>query len=129
MKRLTGDQREQVKSALAESDVEFWCRRLLIAQGRRKIEATLGFIIPMYSFDKLRKSECQWWKFARRRRRSLAKSLNESQWEELHRAVRSIADALKGRSLSEAVAMVSTRYPCNKELLSGLQKELQFWEA
>lgn len=120
----------EVLELLAKNDFKFWFERILVGDGRRTIERELRKKVLANSFKKLRQ-QCSWWKNQDRPRRSPSPEalLDAKGWEELRIAVKKVAVDLQGRSIAEAVAIVSTIKRCNERTLRGLNQDLHFWNS
>lgn len=79
-------------------------------------------------FKKIRDQVCQWWTVTSRIKPSNNVELTWEQWQELRFAVNLQAEFLQGRSLDEAVAIVSIQCPCNRVTLAGLNADARIWE-
>ena len=128
-KQLASEVNEQrIIEKLRELDFQLWYKRSLIKPARLMLEKQLGLKISARAFKRLRKEHCQWWKKERRPSPCKSLVLDASGWDRLRAAVREQALLIQGRSLGEAVAVVSLICPCNKQLLSGLNRDLHLWE-
>lgn len=117
---ITESQQKAVARAISEFDFQWWFQRKRINDARREISKHLGFAVSALDFSLIRKQEgvCQWFKVQKRPRTST----NRLRW-----AVRSQAERIQGRTLDEAVAVVSLVVRCNASVLEGLASDLHLW--
>lgn len=118
-----------VASLLKEFDFYLWFKKAKIIKAREFLEKKAGKRIRPSDFKKSRES-CEWWKNQDRPRRkeSTVKALDAEGWQRLRDAVREQLVLLQGRTLEEAVAIVSIICPCNETTLDGLNSDLHVWD-
>lgn len=122
-------QQKTVARAISEFDFQWWFQRKSIDDARREISKHLGFAVSTLDFRLIRKQEgvCQWFKVQKRPRTSTNTLLSSGEWDRLRWAVRSQAERIQGRTLDEAVAVVSLVVRCNASVLEGLASDLHLW--
>lgn len=127
---LDDGQRAIVVERLRTLDAAWWRSRVTLPKGRQELGKELGFAISRRVFRRLVGEACRYFVLTRRRGRlSRTVCLSADEWAALARTVRRLKDQLVGRSLDEAVGIVSLHCPTNHRQLSGLMSDLHFWNA
>ena len=127
-KKLTEDQIELVKQSVRSHDFTWWMNKTKLVMAKDELTKSVGFKVPVKVFKAIREEVCQWFKVQERPAPSPNTRLSGEQWDALRKAVRANEEILRGRSLGEAVAIVSLTVRCNAKTLSGITKELRYWE-
>jgi hypothetical protein len=131
-KRLTSDQRTAVAKKICEMDFELWFKGYNYKAARIVVEESLGFRMSSSVFKSIREEErdgnrLEWFSVRRRPKPSKNTLLKAEEWERLRNAVKSNVHLIQGRSLDEAVAIVSLTLRCNRHTLDGLTSDMHFW--
>jgi hypothetical protein len=118
----------EIVSVLQLLDFELWYAGRTIAEQRAIVAKRCGFLIGKEEFTALREEHCRWMG-QKRVKNSLDRNLDWKGWSKLRKAVMDCRDAgeLAGKSIEEAAAVVSQRFPCNATLLDGLRADLRVW--
>lgn len=119
---------QEIEAELQKVDFDLWFAGEKIPPTRLKIQSVLNKKVRPVDFKEARKS-CRWWKKIRKRDRSHATCLDFDEWERLRAAVKSVLDQIQGRTLAQAVAIVSSLggVACNPSTLKGLNSDLRVW--
>jgi hypothetical protein len=127
---LTEDQLVQVRLECSRQDFQWWYNRTKIKQAKEQLEKAVGFSVAFKVFRQvIAAGHCDWFLTMRRRAPVTTASLSESEWKVLRDRVDAIKHNLYGRTIDEAVAIVSAcKGKCNRTLLEGLRKESRYWE-
>lgn len=97
-----------------------------------ELEEACGFRMSPGAFKSIREEErdnnrLKWFTVQRRPKPSSVKLLKSEEWERLRAAVKSNRQLIEGKSLNEAVAIVSLSIRCNRSTLDGLTSDMHFW--
>ena len=125
---LTPEQRESVTSELRAMDLNALVSKMKVTELRERIQKKLGFLISSREFKELREQSCEWFRL-RKHGRTLqgTDGLSDDGWVRLRAAVKKLLPELQGRSIKQAVAIVSTLVPTNEVMLNGLTSEYKVW--
>jgi N-acyl-D-aspartate/D-glutamate deacylase len=118
----------EIVAVLKTLDFELWYADRTPAEQRAIVAMRCGFQLDREEFNKLREEHCKW--MGRKRvKNSAERCLGWREWEKLRIAVRHCHEAghLAGKTIEEAAAVVSQRFPCNATLLDGLDSRYRFW--
>jgi len=128
-KPLTEDQLVQVRIECRHRDFQWWYNRTKIKQAKEQLEKAVGFPVTFKVFREECVGNCDWFRTMRRRAPATITELSEAEWKVLRDRVDAIKHNLYGRTIDEAVAIVSAcKGKCNRTLLEGLRKESRYWE-
>lgn len=128
MNKLTPEQRESVVEILQTMDFTAWVKKMKIANLKKSLEEKLSIRIPPREFKEIRLEVCQWFRKRKHGRTSPeVNGLSDNGWTKLRYAIMKLKPDLRGRKLDEAVAIVSTIVPTNKQQLQGLTSEYHVW--
>ena len=125
-KKLTEEQEQAAIAKLRELEFDWWYKRLTITPARKELVRDVGFPINASQFKAMR-DHCRWFKVTRRKAPCRSNDLDFNGWQLLRQAVARCEQVLRGKTLDQAVSIVSTVHPCNRKLLDGLRKDLHFW--
>jgi hypothetical protein len=125
---LNDSQLKELTQWIVKNDFDFWFRKKRVADARNEASVLVGGKVTAKKFAALREDLCKWWKKRLRRQPSREINLAFEDWQRLRAAVKASAVDIQGRTIDEAVAVVSLRCRCNATVLRGLTSELHFWK-
>lgn len=126
-KKLTEEQEQAAIAKLKELEFDWWHKRLKMQPARLVLIREIGFPISAVRFKAMRTEHCQWFTVIRRKAPCKTSELDWNGWQLLRQAVVRCEEALRGKTIDQAVSIVSTVHPCNRKLLDGLRQDLHFW--
>ena len=124
---LTKEQEQKIVDELRSSDFDFWFKKIKVNDARKHLEKRFGVKIPPRKFVELR-GGLQWWKIKPRPSPSRDSCLDNTGWEKLRKAINKLSHEIQGRSIGEAVAIISTIQRTNRSQLSGLRADMHVWK-
>jgi hypothetical protein len=126
-KPLPPDQYKIAAEQVKAMDFAWWYHRKTIGQARQMLNNQLDFRVTGFNFRLLVTEHCEWFQTKRLVSASHSVNLSYDEWQCLRWAVNHHRERLQGRTLGEAIAIVSTTFRCNAKTLRGLNKDLQVW--
>jgi len=118
---------EKCIAMIRQFDFEWWFKKRKVVEVRRLCEKQFGMRISPKKFVEMRAGACEWFKVQKRPRESTNMMLDANEWNRLRQAVKSQLHLIQGRTIEEAVAVVSLVCRCNAATLDGLTSELHVW--
>lgn len=127
-KSLDSKQKEAVVAELVKIDFALWYQRTSSTDARKRVGLSVGFLISTKDFKTCCHDTTKWFRQVHRPQPpSLATELDFDGWQRLRTAVSQQVELIQGRSIDEAVAIISVKCRCNRRLLDGLASDLHFW--
>ena len=126
---MDDQQRAAAAEVLIKNDFRFWFDGVKVHDARARVAKLAEVRLTKAAFDEMRGQVCEWFGVRDHVRELPAGTcFTWKEWAALRKAVLECREMLDGKTINEAVAIVSQRFRCNAELLTGLASDVHFWQ-